>query len=123
LGLAAIASAGVALFAALQDDLVSPLGLGMSALTLVLALLAWQLRTSPSLVTIEGGVVDIETDGSLHRFDLTNDAVEVRMHGQPGDRDWRVDFVRRSLPPCTVTPRMVNPEEFVSAVRRYRADL
>ncbi|HSO65825.1 MAG TPA: hypothetical protein VLQ78_12070 [Ornithinibacter sp.] len=108
---------------ALYDNLRSTSGVALVVVALVLAIGAWLVRASPSHVSVEGGVVDIRKDGSHHRFDLGSDRVQVSMVGQPGERGWRVDFHRRSLPPYSITAQMVDPVQFVAVVRRYRPEL
>lgn len=50
-------------------------------------------------------------------------AVYAASIGNPGERDWKVLFLRRSLAPLTVDSSMVDPEDFTAALRTWRPEL
>ena len=45
------------------------------------------------------------------------------MVGTPGEPDWAVHFVRRSLEPVVLDGRMVNAVAFSEALRTWRPEL
>jgi hypothetical protein len=118
-GLAAVTAA----FALVTGRLLGPLGLVALVVLGVAGYAASRLRPSDVRVGIDGGVVSIVRDGGQHRFDVTDPRTEVRIQGTTDDPEWRVMFLRRTLPPLVVDARMVDPVAFTSALRKWRPEL
>jgi len=98
-------------------------GVAAALAAVLLAVLAWWIRPSRSHVRIDHGLVDIVIGDRQHRFDLTNEATELEVVGEPGERDWKLLFRRRGLDPVAVDGRMVDGEAFVEALRAWRPGL
>jgi hypothetical protein len=98
-------------------------GLVFTVAAVALAALAWRARPSTSHVRIDRGVVDIVARDRHHRFDLANPGTELELVGTPGERDWKVLFLRRGLDPVAVDGRMVDSEEFTETLRTWRPGL
>ena len=123
LGGTAVVTAMVAVLAALDRGLGSPVALLMIALTCLLAYLAWQSRVETFQVSVSRGMVYVDSSSANYRFDLRTASTQVEMTGQPGDAGWQVRFLRRHLDPFTVDASMVDPAEFVAQLREWRPDL
>lgn len=119
----AVVAAMVTLLATLNGTLRSPFGLVVLGLTVVLAWLAWLTRVVRTQVSITRGMVYIDRGGSSYRFDLRSEATGVEVAGRPGDPDWQVRFLRRSMDPFTVDRTMVDPHEFTRQLRTWRPEL
>jgi len=123
LGATALVAAMVALLAALNRGLVSPVALVMLGLSCLLAYLAWNSRVERFEVSVGRGMVYIDSSSNSYRFDLRQPTTEVEMTGQPGESGWQVRFLRRHLDPFTVDASMVDPVEFVRQLREWRPEL
>ena len=115
--------AGIGQPAGIGLALGTAIGVVAVLLALGLAVAAWRLRPPHAHVRLERGQVDVVAGRSQHRFDLTAAATEVEMDGTPGERDWRLRFVRRGLEPVTVDARMVDGLALTEAVRVWRPEL
>ena len=104
----AVLLAAVLTVLALTGALAPALGVVAGVVTVLLAALAWRTRATSSHVRIDRGLVDIVAGDSHHRFDLRSERTQVEMVGTPGEPDWAVHFVRRSLEPVVLDGRMVN---------------
>ena len=123
LGATALVAAMVALLAALDRGLASPVALVMLGLACLLAYLAWNSRVERFEVSVNRGMVYIDSSSNSYRFDLRQPTTEVEMTGQPGEPGWQVRFLRRHLDPFTVDATMVDPVEFVRQLREWRPEL
>jgi hypothetical protein len=123
LGATALVAAMVALLAALDRGLASPVALVMLGLACLLAYLAFQSRVERFEVSVSRGMVYIDSSSNSYRFDLRQPTTEVEMTGQPGEPGWQVRFLRRHLDPFTVNSTMVDPVEFVRQLREWRPEL
>jgi hypothetical protein len=119
----ALVAAMVALLAALDRGLASPVALVMLGLTCLLAYLAWNSRVERFEVSVNRGMVYIDSSSNSYRFDLRQPTTEVEMTGQPGEPGWQVRFLRRHLDPFTVDATMVDPVAFVRQLREWRPEL
>ena len=52
-------------------------------------------------------------------FDLSGGYTPIQVVGSPGDRDWRVLFLRRNEDPFVVDSSMVDPHEFMDVLHHY----
>ena len=123
LGATALVAAMVALLAALNRGLGSPVALVMLGLAGLLAYLAWQSRVEHFEVSVSRGMVYIDSSSNSYRFDLRQPTTEVEMTGHPGQSGWQVRFLRRHLDPFAVDATMVDPVEFVRQLREWRPEL
>ena len=119
----ALIAAGVAVQAALADGLFTARAAIAAGIALVLVWILLQRRARVTEVYLEDGVVHVEGRESHVRFDLGNPNVRVELAGSPEDRDWKVLFLRRSLPPFVVNRKLADPELFTEAVRQWRPEL
>jgi hypothetical protein len=123
LGATALVAAMVALLAVVNRGLGSPVALVMLGLAGLLAVLAWNNRVERFEVSVDRGLVSIDSSSHSYRFDLRQPTTEVDMTGRPGQPGWEVRFLRRHLDPFTVDATMVDPVEFVRQLREWRPDL
>ena len=123
LGGTAVVTGVVAVYAALDRGLFSPVALLLSAVTVLLGYLAWNSREETWEVSVGRGMVYIDSSSDSYRFDLRSSTTKIEMTGQPGDAGWQLSFLRRHLDPFTVDATMVDPVEFVRQVREWRPEL
>jgi hypothetical protein len=110
-------------YEAYLDRLTTPSGLTASAVTLVLVIVVGRSRGSAGQVWLDHGVVHVEDGASHRRFDLTSPNTKVEMVGRPGSRRWKVVFLRKGMAPYEVNAGLVDPEEFVAALKPWRPKL
>jgi hypothetical protein len=123
LGVGALVAAGAAVYQAYLDQLTTRPGIVASAVTLVLVIVVGRSKGSPGQVWLEHGVLHVDDGDSHRRFDLTTPNTKVEMVGQPGDRRWKVLFLRKGMAPYEVNARLVDPGPFVDALRNWRPRL
>jgi hypothetical protein len=123
LGIGALVAAGVAVYEAYLDRLTTPPGIAASAVTLLLVVVVGRSQGSAGRVWLERGVLHVEEGDSHRRFDLGSPATKVEMVGRPGSRRWKVLFLRKGMAPYEVDSRLVDPEQFVAALRPWRPGL
>jgi hypothetical protein len=123
LGIGALVAAGIAIYEAYLDQLTATPGIVASAVTLLLVIVVGRSKGPAGQVWLEQGVVHVDEGDSHRRFDLTTPNTKVEMVGQPGERRWKVLFLRKGMAPYEVTARLVDPEPFVDALRPWRHQL
>ncbi len=123
LGLGALVAAGIAVYEAYLDQLTTTPGIVASAVTLLLVIVVGRSKGSAGQVWLEHGVLHIDEGDSHRRFDLTTPNTKVEMVGRPGDRRWKVLFLRKGMAPYEVDARLVDPVPFVEAIRPWRPKL
>ena len=123
LGIGALVAAGVAVYEAYLDRLTTPPGIAASAVTLLLVIVVGRAKGSAGQVWLEHGVLHIDEGDSHRRFDLTTSNTKVEMVGRPGDRRWKVLFLRKGMAPYEVNARLVDPGAFVEALLPWRPKL
>jgi hypothetical protein len=123
LGGTAVITGVVALYAAFDRGLFSPIALLLLAVTVLLGYLAWNSREETFEVSVSRGMVYIDSSSDSYRFDLRSSTTKIEMTGQPGDAGWQLSFLRRHLDPFTVDATMVDPVEFMRQVREWRPEL
>ncbi len=118
--LVALAATAVSAYAAYQDRSTTNFEVagGLAVLTAIL----WAIWASSSVTTlsVRGGQLEIVRAGSRHRFDMASDYTPIEIIGEPGSRNWKVLFHRKSMAPFVVDASMVDPAEFTRVVRHYR---
>jgi hypothetical protein len=123
LGGTAVITGVVALYAAFDRGLFSPVALLLLAVTFLLGYLAWNSKEQTFEISVGRGMVYIDSSSDSYRFDLRSSTTKLEMIGQPGDPGWELRFLRRHLDPFTVDATMVDPVEFVRQVREWRPEL
>ena len=123
LGLGALVAAGVAVYEAYLDQLTSTPGIVAGSITLLLVIVVGRSKGSAGQVWLEQGVLHVDEGDSHRRFDLTTANTKVEMVGQPGERRWKVLFLRKGMAPYEINARLVDPEPFVDAIRPWRPKL
>lgn len=117
--LASVAATVITAYAAWHDP-VAP-RIGTALVFAVLTGFVWAVRagTTPARVTLRGGQVEVVRGERREVFDLTSSYTPVEVVGRPGERGWRVVFVRRGMPPFVIDASMVDAREFAAAIEPY----
>ncbi len=115
-----LAATGAAAYVAYADRTETTIATATALGALTVFVWAVRASTSPTRISLTGGRLEIHRNGGRHLFDLTNPALPVEEIGSPGDRRWRVHFVRRGMDPFVVDSSMVDPHEFSRALDHYR---
>ena len=123
LGAAALAAAGVTVYQAYLDQLTSTPGIVAGVVTLFLVVVVGRTRAQGDRVWLEKGVLHVEEGDTHRRFDLTTPDTIVEMVGAPGQRRWKVLIMRKGMAPFEVNAGLVDPEDFLAAVRPWRPRL
>jgi hypothetical protein len=113
----------VALLSLANNGFLSLFSLGALLASGLLARAAWRTRVVPVEVWVEEGIVQVRRGDQALAFDLTNETTRLEVSGDTDDTHWRVRFYRRALDPFDVDATMVDPEEFMAVLRRYRSEL
>jgi len=120
--LIAVVGAGVVGYAAYRDP--STLTVGLAGTLAVLVLVLWAIRTgSPSAhLRVHAGQLEVVQGGVRSVFELNGSFTPIEVVGTPGDRDWRVLFLRPKMEPFVIDSSMVDPRSFMDVLRRYRPE-
>ena len=112
----------VAAYAVYRDP--NTLTVGLAAVLLVLTLTLWAIRASSPVIrlAVRSGQLEVTDAGGRSVFDLSGGFTPTEVVGAPGDRSWRVLFLRRGMEPFVVDSSMVDPHEFMETLRRYRPE-
>jgi hypothetical protein len=99
--------------------------LGTFAILAVLTLIIWAFRISsaPAVLKIENGILEIEDADRHYVWDLRSPYTPIEVFGRPGRRKWRVWMHRPGSTTYVVTSAIVDPNEFMTALRAYRPEL
>ncbi len=99
--------------------------LGLVVLVVMVAALAFGLRrnSTRTRVAIENGTMTVVLGERHHTFYLNRESTQLAMTGEPGDRDWRVEVLRKGMAPVVIDGRAVDPPRFTAALRVWRPDL
>lgn len=123
LEIAVLAAAAWAAYAVYREASTNNIVLAVILGALLIGVHAVRSSSSPAQITIDRGALDVVHQQSHHRFDLTNEHIDIEVQGEPGERGWRFLVHRRSLAPFQIDRSMVDPEEFMRVVRRHRPGL
>lgn len=123
LGVLALAGAAFTVWQAYLDRLAEPVGITAGLTTLVLVFVVSRTHEPDNRVRVADGVLHVEEGDTHRRFDLTTPDTIVEMVGAPGSRRWKVLLFRKGMAPYEVNERLVDPEEFLAAIRPYRRQL
>jgi len=117
--LAAVCGLAVAAYIAYRDS--NTLAIGIAAVLLVLVLALWAIRASSPVahLAVRSGQLEVTQGGGRFVFDLSGGYTPIEVVGSPGDRSWRVLFLRRNMDPFEIDSSMVDPQEFMDVLRRY----
>lgn len=115
----AVAGAAVAAYAVYRDP--TTLTIGVAATLGVLVLVLWAVRAGSAIahLSVHGGQLEVEQGGGRFVFELAGGYTPIEVVGRPGDRNWKVLFLRRNMDPFVVDSSMVDPHEFMDVLRRY----
>jgi len=101
------------------------LTLGVAATLFVLTLSLWAIRAASPVarLSVHAGQLEVLQGGGRFVFELAGGSfTPIEVVGAPGDRDWKVLFVRRNMDPFVVDSSMVDPHAFMEVLRRYRPE-
>ena len=120
--LLAVAVAAVAAYAAYRDP--TTLTVGLAGTLGLLLLVLWAVRASSPVahLSVHAGQLEVIQGGGRFVFELNGSFTPIEVVGTPGDRDWKVLFLRRNMDPFVVDSSMVDPQAFMDVLRRYRPE-
>ena len=96
----------------------------LTAIAGVLLIYALRASNSASLVEIDTeGVLKVNAGDTSSRFDLTSPNTKIEQTGAPGQRNWRILILRRSMSPVSIDAKMVDPQKFLEALRQWRPEI
>jgi hypothetical protein len=85
--------------------------------------IALRQRSKSSEVHLDNGTLRLRHGDRHHTFYLTSRSTQLEMTGRPGDRDWKVQVLRRGMEPVTINQKDVDPVAFTEALRQWRPNL
>ena len=88
---------------------------------LTLALWAIRAASPPAQLSVHGGQLQVVQGGGRFVFELGG-YTPIEVVGDPGDRNWKVLFLRRNMDPFVVDSSMVDPRAFMDMLRHYRPE-
>ena len=99
-----------------------PVTIGIAATLGVLLLVTWAVRAGTPLtrMAVKGGQLEVRQGGLHLKFDLSSHYTPIEVQGTPGQRDWRVLFGRGTMRPFVVDSSIVDPNDFMDVLWRYR---
>ncbi len=106
----------------LRDDI--PLNATLSAASFLLLMYALRAIGNTRRVHIDDhGVLKVVLGDYASTFDLTSPSTQIEQEGSPGQRNWRIKILRRSMSPVEIDSKAVDSRTFVEALRQWRPDL
>lgn len=118
--LLALSGAAVAVYAVYRDRTTLTIGLAVTLGVLVLIIWAVRAGSPPPRLSVRAGQLEVVQAGGRFVFDLSGDYTPIEVIGSPGDRSWKVLFLRRNMDPFVIDSSMVDPHEFTEVLRRYQ---
>jgi hypothetical protein len=102
----------------------SGLSAGIAGTAAALTLVVWATRASAVVarLTLHGSELEIVRGESRSVFDLAQSFTPIEVEGRPGERRWRVLFLRRGMSAYVVDASMVDPDEFMRVLRYFRPE-
>ncbi len=99
--------------------------IGFAAILALFTGIVWAVRAGsvPTRMSLHGGLLEVRTQAGRFLFELTSAHTHLEQVGTPGRPGWKVLVHRRGTHPFDITRGMVDPHEFLDAVRYYRPDL
>lgn len=123
LGATAVVAGMVTVLSLLNGTLMTPFGLLIAALTVVLTWAALRTKVEPVEVSIVRGLVYVKKGESSYRFDVRSAATEVEQVGTPGEPGWELRFARKGMDPFVINGGMVEPVSFMAELRQWRSTI
>ncbi len=120
-----LALAGLIVTGVLAAQDPTTLTVGLAATLLVLTLALWAIRASSPIarLSVHGGQLEVLQGGGRFVFELSEVGyTPIDVVGAPGDRNWKVLFLRRNMDPFVIDSSMVDPHAFMEMLRRYRPE-
>ena len=120
--LIALVGVAVAAYAVYRNR--TTLTIGLAATLGLLVMIIWAVRAGspPARLSVHGSQLEVVQTGGRFVFDLSGTYTPIEVVGQPGDRGWKVLFLRRNMDPFVIDSSMVDPHEFMKVLRRFRPD-
>ncbi len=112
----------VAVVLAIGDPTTLSVGIAGTLFVLTLALWAIRAASPTARLSVHAGQLEVEQGGGRFVFELTGNYTPIQVVGAPGDRHWKVMFIRRNMDPFVVDSSMVDPRAFMDVLRRYRPE-
>ena len=99
--------------------------IGFAAILALFTGIVWAVRAGsvPTRMSLHGGLLEVRAQAGRFLFELTSAHTHLEQVGTPGRPGWKVLIHRRGMHPFEITRGMVDPHEFLDAVRYYRPDL
>jgi hypothetical protein len=120
--LIALVGAAVAAYAVYRNR--TTLTIGLAATLGLLVMIIWAVRAGspPPRLSVHAGQLEVIQAGGRFVFDLSGTYTPIEVVGRPGDRGWKVLFLRRNMDPFVIDSSMVDPHEFMKVLRRFRPE-
>jgi hypothetical protein len=120
--LIALLGAAVAAYAVYRNRTTLTIGLAVTLGVLVMIIWAVRAGSPPPRVSVHAGQLEVIQAGGRFVFDLSGTYTPIEVVGRPGDRGWKVLFLRRNLDPFVIDSSMVDPHEFMKVLRRFQPE-
>jgi hypothetical protein len=120
-----LAASGLVAAAIIAYREPTTLTVGLAATLFVLTLALWAIRAASPVarLSVRAGQLEVLQAGGRFVFELTGASfTPIEIVGAPGDRNWKVLFLRRNMDPFVIDSSMVDPHAFMEVLRRYRPE-
>jgi hypothetical protein len=99
--------------------------IGLATIVVLATGMVWAIRAGASVttLTVRQGQLEVLQQGSKFNFDMASEYTRVEVHGEPGNRGWKVLFPRRGMPPFAIDATMVDADDFMRVLRFFRPSL
>ena len=99
--------------------------IGLAGIITLATMVIWAIRAGATVtrLTVRSGQLEITRQGGRVVFDLASTYTDIGVSGKPGSKKWKVQFVRRGMPPVIVDATMVDGREFMKILSFYRPEL
>ncbi|MCW2797619.1 hypothetical protein [Nocardioides sp.] len=120
--LISVAATAVAGYVAYNDR--TTFNQGVAGTLGLLTLVVWAVRAGSTVprLSVRSGQLEIRAGDGRFVFDLASRYTPIEVVGRPGERGWKVLFLRRSMAPYVVDASMVDAEEFMRVLRQHRPE-
>ena len=124
-GVVALACAAAVGWMAYQATVLDHLtiSLVLTVIALLGLAIALRQRSQSSEVHLEKGTLRLRHGDQHHTFYLSSASTQLEMTGNPGDKDWKVQVLRRGMAPVTIDNKDVDAVAFTETLRHWRSDL
>ena len=107
-------------YLAYDDPTTLSLGLAGTLLVVTLAVYGVRAGSTPTLLAIRSGQLEVVRGASREVFDLTSRFTRIEVVGRPGRPGWKVLLARFGRDPLVIDSSVVDPAEFTAALERHR---